>query len=354
MVYIENLAFFLIGFALVLTSFQFINRDEWWIRISDFVHVQLTVMSLVSWVTLAVFFEYDLVNLIFIFVGIALFILHLVVIIPYTPIYRTQSKNSKQKDPDKMISVLESNILQYNRKYDLFLDMVNRESPDIVVAIETDKEWQEALDVLEEDYKHTIKYAQDNTYGLLLYSRLPLRDSHIEFLVEDDVPSFRTRVTLRSGQEVILHVLHPKPPSPTENYLSLERDAELIIAGRIIADLNEPVILAGDLNDVAWSHTSRLFNRISGLLDPRIGRGFFNTFHTKYALMRWPLDHVFHSNHFLLGKIRRMESVGSDHFPMYIELYLEGILGKKINEETDDVSESDEVEIEDKLDRLEE
>lgn len=352
MMYIELLAFFLIGFTLLLTSFQFIKRDEWWIRIADFVHVQLSVISLLSWVTLLIFFEYELLNLIFMFTGIAMSVLHIVIVLPYTAIYRKQSKNSRQKDPDKMVSILESNIYQYNRDYEKFLSMIRGTNPDIVVAIETDRQWQDALDVIEEDYPYTIKYAQDNTYGLLLYSRLQLRDNQIEFLVEEDIPSFRTRVELRSGQEVILVVLHPKPPSPTENYLSLERDAELIMAGRAIAEQTEPVILAGDLNDVAWSHTSRLFNRISGLLDPRIGRGFFNTFHTKYPLFRWPLDHVFHSNHFLLGAIKRMESIGSDHFPMYIELYLEHIVGKKVNEIPEEVSESDKEEIDDKLERL--
>jgi endonuclease/exonuclease/phosphatase (EEP) superfamily protein YafD len=77
-----------------------------------------------------------------------------------------------------------------------------------------------------------------------------------------------------------------------------------------------PVIVAGDLNDVAWSRTTHLFQRTGGLLDPRVGRGFFNTFDTRSRLTRVPLDHVFASRHFLLVELRRLPDIGSDHFPI--------------------------------------
>ena len=99
--------------------------------------------------------------------------------------------------------------------------------------------------------------------------------------------------------------------------------AELVMVARSVAETDQPVIVTGDLNDVAWSETTRLFRKISGLLDPRVGRGMFNTFHADYWCVRWPLDHLFHSGHFTLRRMRRLTSIGSDHFPILAELVYE-------------------------------
>ena len=114
------------------------------------------------------------------------------------------------------------------------------------------------------------------------------------------------------------------PPSPSEAYASTGRDAELSLVGLEIKEKQSPtVIVAGDMNDVAWSHSSRLFQRLSGLLDPRRGRGMFSTFHAEYRLLRWPLDHVFHSSDLAVLDLERLPYIGSDHFPVLIKLSYE-------------------------------
>jgi hypothetical protein len=49
----------------------------------------------------------------------------------------------------------------------------------------------------------------------------------------------------------------------------------------------------------------------------------FNTFHATYPLLRWSLDHIFHSTELRLVKLKRLPYFGSDHFPMYIALSVE-------------------------------
>lgn len=242
----------------------------------------------------------------------------------YTPLWHTMVKDARAVDPANRIVLLMTNVLQTNREYDRLLRIIDDADPDVILAVETDQPWSDALSRLNERYPHSVRVPLDNLYGMLLLSRLELIEPVIEFLIQDDIPSIHTRIRLRSGQEILLHGLHPRPPEPVHDQDSTPRDAELIINGRAIAENPEaPTIVAGDLNDVAWSPTSELFVRISRLLDPRVGRGFYNSFSAKNPFFRYPLDHVFHSTHFKLVRLQRLPPIGSDHFPILIELQYE-------------------------------
>lgn len=308
----------------VASVMPLIRKDDWWIRIFDFPRGQIVVLGLI--VLIAGLFVWNLRSPVQAVIAglLALGLAYQIsTIVPYTVIAPTQVLASSRSEPDSTLSLLIANVLMSNRETTRLLDFIDDLEPDLILLLEPDTWWEEQMRVLEETYPTSLKKPLDNRYGMLLYSRFPLVDPEIKFLLKDSIPSMHMQVRLASDRLVWLHVLHPEPPSPTEADSSTERDAELLIVGKAIKDRDEPTIVAGDLNDVAWSYTTTLFQKISGLLDPRRGRGFYNTYNAKNILMRWPLDHIFHSDHFTLVDMQRLPAFGSDHFPIYVNLHLQ-------------------------------
>lgn len=319
MIWIEILAVIVIW----LSFWSLIPRDEWWFRGADFPRLQILYVGLTALVLL-LFWDapWDLAREIILFLLIAALAFQLKMVLPYTFIWKKQVQHVQQDqlNPDQQISVIVSNVLTPNQQYDLLIEKIEKHQPDLVLTLETDQTWQNELAKIEKDYPYRVPVPLDNLYGMHLYSKLKLVDSEVKFILSNEIPSIHTTVILPSGQAVQLYCLHPKPPSPTEAKDSTLRDAELLIVGDQIKDLDESCIVMGDLNDVAWSRTTRLFQRISGLLDPRVGRRYINTFHADYKFLRWSLDHLFHSTDFALVHMERLPHIGSDHFPIYVVL----------------------------------
>ncbi|MBT8295088.1 MAG: endonuclease/exonuclease/phosphatase family protein, partial [Gramella sp.] len=295
--------------------------DVWWIRGFDFPRIQISFLIILVIVTSVLLYDFSKS---WHYVAIATLILSLIYqfkkIFPYTYLAKKQVLKFEGEDPNATISILVSNVLTPNKRSDKLISLVNEKQPDILLTLESDQRWEEELATLEKDYKYTVKIPKDNLYGMHLYSKLKLEDIKVKNLVQEDIPSIHGKVVLRNGKKVNIHCLHPMPPSPSESDTSTNRDAELLMVGRDLNAEKDSILVIGDLNDVAWSRTTRLFQKLSGLMDPRKGRGFFNTFHAGYFLLRWPLDHVFHTKDFTLIEIAREKSIGSDHFPMYIKL----------------------------------
>jgi endonuclease/exonuclease/phosphatase (EEP) superfamily protein YafD len=307
---------------IVATLLPFLKHEAWWIRVFDFPRTQILVGSLASIV--GVLWVWDSASALHnsTLVALSLCTAHQFwEMLKYTRLRRAQSLRAESSDPERRIRVLIANVLMTNRETGEYLKLIADEKPDVIVLAETDRYWEERLRGIEDEYPYTIKCPLENTYGLLLYSRLELSEQEIRFRVQQDVPSFLAVVRLRNGDLIDLHCIHPRPPHLGVD--SEPRDAELVLVAREVKGAPRAVIVTGDLNDVAWSHTTRLFLRISGLLDPRVGRMFCNTFHASYPVFRWPLDHLFHSRAFRLVELRRLPKTHSDHFPVLVELSYE-------------------------------
>lgn len=239
---------------------------------------------------------------------------------PFTLLKAPESPRARE-GTGETCSLLISNVLMTNRRFHRLLERVRETDPDLILLLETDAEWVEALRGLDEEYRWQVKIPQSNTYGMMLLSRHPLEQVRVDRRLHGDVPSIHALVRLPSGQRFRLFGVHPRPPSEENTDM---RDAELYLVGREMEGSPLPTVVAGDLNDVAWSRTTRLFQKLTGTLDPRVGRGFYNSFHAGIPLLRYSLDHLFHTPHFKLASMRRLPSIGSDHFPLLIRLSLGG------------------------------
>jgi endonuclease/exonuclease/phosphatase (EEP) superfamily protein YafD len=340
-----KLPLIVIGVLMILaTVLPFLRKDEWWIRIFDFPRLQITLITAAVIAAYLPFRGDSVAEHGFLIALVLCLLYQSYMMYPYTRLSPKQVQQSKTPTKESTISLLFANVLIENRNATRLKEIIKKADPDLILTAETDDWWREQLNEFDRTHPYVVAQPQDNSYGILLQSRLELINPQVKFLVQDDIPSIHARVKLRSGKEVELRGLHPRPPVPEEDGRATERDAELLIVGKEVKGKKDPIIVLGDLNDVAWSRTNNLFQDISGLLDPRIGRGFYHTFHAKYPFIRFPLDHFFHSNHFRLVDLRRLAYFGSDHFPVYIELSYEPDARNKQEELHADESEKEEAE----------
>ena len=340
-----------VALALVATLLPFVPLPHGVFRVGEFPRVQIMVWSL-----LAAALAFALLPLVGDGAawGWTLGVLALLCaavqawfIRPFTPFARRRVREHdadaffrREGERAPRVSLFAANVKQSNRDYDRLTSVVLALQPDIAVFMETDQGWADALAPVTADYPFRMEEIHDTGYGMIMVSRVPIEDGRVRHLLNEEVPSFDCVMNHPEGDRFRLIALHPEPPTVQDD--TIGRDAEIGQVGLAMRSERLPGIVFGDLNDVAWSSTTRRFLRLSRMLDPRHGRGQYNSFDARYPPMRWPLDHIFVTPHFELVSLRRMPFIGSDHFPMFYELALTDRSAPKVEEDPasrDDVRE---------------
>ena len=312
----------LIGSILLIISvlITLIHNDYWLFKVLEYPRLQklfLILLVLIGW-----FFYWPLsFHQQIVFGGLCAASIYLLYkISPYTILTSKEMLRAKEHNPENSLKIFAANVYQPNDQYGKLLQQINETDPDLVFLLETDEKWARGVHVLEQKYPYTLKKALDNTYGLLFFSRLPIESGKVVYLVKNDIPSIDAIISLPSGQKVQLWGLHPEPPVPGESLYATAKDKELMKVALKARSCKLPHIVFGDLNDVAWSHTTELFRKTSELLDPRRGRGFYSTFSARSWFIRFPLDYIFCSKEFFLVEMKRLPKNGSDHFSTFVHL----------------------------------
>lgn len=73
----------------------------------------------------------------------------------YSPLWRP--KNSNKYERGESISILSANVYQFNQEHHRFIKLIEKVKPDLILTVESNKDWEKALAAIEKDYPETHK-----------------------------------------------------------------------------------------------------------------------------------------------------------------------------------------------------
>lgn len=328
------LAYYILSALLITVSIlPFITHQHWMFRVWEFGRIQVMILQPIT-LALGILFIEDKSPLFWgtILLHAGLLVNNVIILIPYTTVYKKNRTKNIPKDC-KPISIISVNVYQFNERYEELIKLVREVKPDILLTMESNQAWENALAEIEGEYPNFKKVPLENTYGIHFYTKLPSKSIKANYFIAENLPSIEASLLTENGIPFTFFGIHPPPPSPTEEDNSRERDGELLSIGKKVIETKGSVIVVGDFNNVAWAKSSILFRKTSKLIDPRIGRGFISTYHARYRLLRFPIDLFFHSTDIFIEDFKTLRNIGSDHLPLFCKFFI----NQKENMQEEDV-----------------
>lgn len=233
--------------------------------------------------------------------GLMLFMTSVTILIATYHLLPEKAGKNAQK-----LTIVSANVLSMNTHYEDVVSLVEKENPDIFIAIEVNSFWAAALDQLKPFYPYAHVVAREDNFGLAIYSKRPFMPKYSR-IGDFEIPLLEAQF---DGFRVF--AVHPLPPMGWDQHLDMKNyfDAVMAEAGRD----NLPAVLAGDFNMTVWSQDN---------IRPFIKSGF-KTANPHLIAWTWPsdffpfamqIDHVFIKGMTAVD-FSTLPDIGSDHFPV--------------------------------------
>lgn len=309
---------------LAVTLLPQLDVTWWWVRAMDVPRVQIAFVALGLLAIGPLFPVWPVLGMVAL--GAAFF-WQAWEIHPYTPL-KTKEVQLAETDKNE-VKFLAWNVLMENSDYQSARDLIETESPDVILLMETDQGWVDALEPVLDGYDTVVRHPKDNYYGLIFATRLPVREARVVYLTDDDTPTLFAHMETPDGTQFRYIGLHPRPPLPGTD--SDFRDRQMLYAARFARKSTLPIVAMGDFNAAAWSRASRHFKQVGEFLDPRIGRGLKASFDARSRLLRCPIDQLYITPDIAVTGFHRGPHIGSDHFPMSATMRMDAPLAARLN-----------------------
>jgi endonuclease/exonuclease/phosphatase (EEP) superfamily protein YafD len=233
----------------------------------------------------------------------------------YEMLRATRPARVKVAGDGRAVRLVFANLLETNLATDRVIEWLARDRPDVFICAEAHRHWRRALTVLEEDYPHVAGSAQGD---VMIFSRRPFEAEPIDLFVD-------------IGHAVAVQVdgltivgLHTASPEDLRRSTALEELLDQ--AGTFLRGTTGPVVVTGDFNATPWTPPVRRLMAETGLrCAPGALAGTYPAALLGRMVPPWlaiPIDIVLAGGGAHAVSRRRGPSIGSDHWPVVVELVL--------------------------------
>ena len=211
------------------------------------------------------------------------------------------------------------NLWFRNERYDRVLDYLRRERPDLAVFLEATPAWRESLRGLADVMPYQAQAGE-----VFVASRLPLEALQAVPLAEAGAMAVRFGFQTSAGPVTVIGA-HANWPLGAA--VAASRNQELARLADLARQAPAPVIVLGDFNLTAYSPVFVELLARSGLRDCSAGQGLHATWPALFPPLFLQIDHCLADPGVTIRRLRSGPWVGSDHFPLEVELELPGAAG---------------------------
>jgi len=233
--------------------------------------------------------------------------------------YYLPSARLSSEDHGKSIKMVLINVNSSNTNYSAVSRYIEKMSPDILALEEINERWLKELRPVLKNYSLIQEIPREDNFGIGLYSRIPMDEGKVIIFSEANVPSITANFVWQ-GQLVSLLFTHPVPPGSPRYYAW--RNEQLQNMAFMREQFGENFILLGDLNTTSWSSYFKTLIRDMKLKDTRKGFGLQPSWPAQMPVLGIAIDHCLVSEKFKVIDRRVGPNIGSDHYPVFVELSL--------------------------------
>jgi endonuclease/exonuclease/phosphatase (EEP) superfamily protein YafD len=244
-------------------------------------------------------------------VAAALLIVNLCLI---APLYYPRAPSVEQPADIRLMML---NVHSSNRQFARVRELIDEESPDVLLVLEFNEQWRAGLEEIEAKYPFSEGAPRTHNFGIAVYSRLPFEQVSVIEISQQELPAITASIEFE-GRRLTLFGVHVLPP--VSRTASAHRNQQFRDVANLVRTAPGPVVVAGDLNCTTWSPFLGRLISAAGLQDSRQGRGLHATWPTFMPWMMIPIDHCLVSPDLEVVGHHVTPSYGSDHLGIVVDL----------------------------------